>query len=124
MRVSYNEISFAPDYKREFHFVGTEGRASLVLGDVEMAITITKKGQKPENISVECSAGSHWGGDALLRDELVKGALAGARMRPDAYDGRMSTAIVFAANQSMESKIPVEIFPCLRSEAKLETVLS
>ncbi len=123
IRVSYNELHFAPDYRREFHFVGTDGKASLVLDQsrrddepVELqedggraSITITHRHKSPCSIPVERSQGGHWGGDERLRDALVEAALAERRMRPDARDGWAALAICHGAHESMASGLPITI---------------
>ena len=127
VRLSYNEINFAPEYKREFHFVGTEGRASLVMDQTPelkeqrasnanlsgkaVSITVVKRNHPPEDIALDMpvGGGGHWGGDERMRDELIKAILSGKKIKPDECDGRMSTAIVFAANESMEKQMPVLI---------------
>jgi predicted dehydrogenase len=129
VRISYNEIHFAPEYKREYHFVGTDGRASLVLdqtrrkgegveieteGEVVM-LTITKRNEVPRQIEMSLPEGSHWGGDLLMRDALVEAALSGGSIRPNAHDGRAAVAIGCAAEESIDTGKAISI-PALVSE--------
>lgn len=123
VRVSYNEIQFSPEYKREFHFIGTDGRASLVLDqttyrgkevDIQaegrrVILTITKRNQVTQRIETPLPSGSHWGGDHLMRDALVAATLKGESIHPDAAGGRAAMAIGYAAEKSVQAGVPVAI---------------
>ncbi len=123
VRLSYTEVHFAPDYRREFHFIGTEGRLSLVLDQTPMEgdsvdlqeegrearITLRRRRQPPEDIPTSSPGGSHWGADDRMRDHLIEAIRQGGTIEPGVRAGRASVAVAAAALRSIETGLPVEI---------------
>lgn len=111
-RVSYHEIHFTPDYKREFTFIGSEGRVSLVMGQTEDengVIHLHRLHEEPEVIRAAPGGGGHYGADDLMRDAVIEAALRGEGARPNARDGRGSVAIAAGAVASIDTGAPVSI---------------
>jgi predicted dehydrogenase len=124
-RVTYSEIHFAPEYKREFHFIGTEGRASLVMDQTpvkdekvnlhesgrEVSITITKRRERTVEVPVEMPTGGHWGADDRMRDAVLEAMVGRKQIEPGPRAGRDAVAIAYAALKSIESGLPYGIKP-------------
>lgn len=112
VRLTYAEIDFDPDYKREFTFVGTEGKISLVMGaeaDEQGIIRLRRRHEAAEIIDCGVGEGSHFGADDAMRSAFIEAALQGGTIQPDARQGRASVAMVAAAIESMGSGLPADI---------------
>lgn len=114
-RVTFAEIYFAPVYQREFHFWGTEGRASLIVQQkpknfarIEIQ---THTDDSPHVEEVGMTPGSHWGADELMRDRMIEAMKRGETIEPGPLAGRHATAFAQAATESIHSCLPVDIPP-------------
>jgi predicted dehydrogenase len=118
---TFHEIHFAPQYTREFHFIGTTGKLSLVLDQTPYgtgepfsdsgtaSISLTRRNLPEESENIPAAPGSHWGGDERMRDALITAFLSGNTISPDGREARASLAVAAAAELSMNRNGPVKI---------------
>jgi len=114
-RVSFADIYFAPENKREFMFHGTKGRAYLRMSarpKVENVIEIHRMyEEKPEIIDMPEDEGGHGGGDPALRDAVVRSFFTGEDVSPNCQEARMGVATILMALKSIETGQVMEIPP-------------
>ena len=113
VRVSFADIYFAPDNKRECTFYGTKGRATLRMTarpKVESVIEIHRMyDDEPEIIDFPKDEGGHGGGDPALRDAVVQSFRTGEDVSPNCREARMGVVTILMALKSAETGQAVDI---------------
>jgi predicted dehydrogenase len=115
-RLSYTAVFFATRDSKEVCFWGTKGSLEGVMGRGAPSVRFTPHvGAMREAESVELpvadAGGSHGGGDSRFIQAILKAEETGARIRPDAWDGRAGVAVAEMGRRSIEGGQPVDIPP-------------
>lgn len=111
-KLSYTEVHFAPDYVREFSFVGTKGRLEVFAphkGAHELYLTLRHRPAKLIHETVELDAGGHGGGDRAMMVEFVNAINEKRPPLTDFTAGRECAAISLGAERSIETGEVVNI---------------
>ncbi|NLN19369.1 MAG: Gfo/Idh/MocA family oxidoreductase [Firmicutes bacterium] len=115
IKASYLQCHYAPDYYRNYVFIGTEGRMeSLDNGTVEVKTrrSNTWREHADRVYRVKGAAGGHGGADPLICAEFVEMVLDGKEPLATPEAGRMSVAVGCAATESLRNGgQPVDIPP-------------
>jgi predicted dehydrogenase len=114
-KLSYTEVHFAPDYVREFSFVGTKGRIEVAAphrGPQEIFLTFRHRSQKLIHETIEPSPGGHGGGDRAMMAEFVNAINAKRAPLTDFAAGRECAAISLCAEHSIENGRVMEVRNC------------
>jgi len=112
-KVSFTEIHFTPDYKREFFLIGTLGRMTIhdfylhnknqnLKPWCSIEISYRHSG-KITLIKPKLQKGGHGGGDTGMLDDFVDSLCGRRKPLADGRTGTMSSAIVDAAERSIDS---------------------
>ncbi|MBM4044629.1 MAG: Gfo/Idh/MocA family oxidoreductase [Planctomycetes bacterium] len=110
-RMTYTECHFTPDYTREFTFIGDKGRLyGFYNNEQEFRIRVTyRHAKKADDYFPPKMPGGHGGGDPRIQEEFLDRVLSGQPSMSGALDARNSAAIAIAANESIETRQPVDI---------------
>jgi len=111
---SYAQCHFAPDYERNYTFIGTEGRIESDEPNEKVKFwkrQTTKYHSTPDEI-IECKApeGTHGGADPQIAKEFVDMVIDGKEPRTPAVAGRRSVAAGVCATKSLRNGgAPVDV---------------
>jgi predicted dehydrogenase len=115
VQAAYLECHFAPDYERNYTFIGTEGRieSDEPEGKVYLFRRIPgKNNTTPEVLECPSRFGGHGGADPQIAEDFVKVVLDAAQPRAPVVAGRWSVAAGVCAAKSLRSGgVPVDVPP-------------
>ena len=117
IQATYMQCHFAPDYCRNYTFIGTEGRMEN-LDDGSRVIVKTRNLSKrwtnyaDRSYEVKPAMGGHGGADPVICRDFVDMVLDGTRPIATPLAGRMSVAAGVAGTESIRSgSMPVDVPP-------------
>ncbi len=125
IKASYMQCHFAPEYFRNYTFIGTEGRMENLDDSSKVIVKLRSRSNRWKNLAdqvydVKESAGGHGGADPKICMDFVDMILAGKSPIATPLAGRMSVAAGYAATESLRNGGVVKVIPALpESIAKL-----
>jgi predicted dehydrogenase len=108
IKASYLQCHFAPDYFRNYTFIGTEGRMEN-LDDSSKVIVLTRslskkwKNYANRTYEIKPAAGGHSGADPVICKDFVDMIVSGKDPIATPEAGRMSVAVGCAATESLRN---------------------
>ncbi len=112
-RGNYMECHFTPEYTREFTFIGTRGKMEALYnneGNFLIRVSYRHSDHIDEWRPV-FTGGGHGGGDQRILEHFLDCVLSGEQPVADVLAARDSTAVGAAAEESIETGLPVVIPP-------------
>lgn len=108
IKATYAQCHFAPDYFRNYTFIGTEGRVENLDDHSKVIILTRNKSKKCENLAnrtynVKPAKGSHGGADPVICRDFIDMIITGKKPVATPVAGRMSVAVGCAATESIRS---------------------
>jgi predicted dehydrogenase len=115
IQASYTQCHFAPDYCRNYTFIGTEGRIENLDDSSQVIVKLRDRSVRWGNLAdrrlnVKPARGGHGGADPLVCRDFIDMLLTGKKPVATPLAGRMSVAVGCAATESVRSGgVPVAI---------------
>jgi predicted dehydrogenase len=108
IKASYMQCHFAPDYHRNYTFIGTEGRMENLddWGNVKVLLRDRSKRWKnlaDQDYHVKPASGTHGGADPMICNDFVDMILSGKEPVATPIAGRMSVATACTATDSLRN---------------------
>ncbi len=108
IKASYMQCHFAPDYWRNYTFIGTEGRIENLDDSTKVIVRTRDKSNRWKNfgdqdIDIKQVSGGHFGADPRVCKEFVDVLLDGKKPLSTPLAGRMSVAVGCAATESLRN---------------------
>jgi len=108
IKAVYTQCHFAPDYFRNYTFIGTEGRIENLDDSSKVILKTRSRSRKMKNLAdrtydVKPASGGHGGSDPLICADFIDMILTGKKPVAEAMAGRMSVAVGCAATKSLRS---------------------
>ena len=108
IKAVYTQCHFAPEYWRNYTFIGTEGRIENLDDHSKVIVRTRKRSKRWKNlansdIAVKQSEGGHGGADPVICQDFLDMLLHGKRPLATPLAGRMSVAVGCAATQSIRN---------------------
>lgn len=108
IKASYMQCHFAPDYWRNYTFIGTEGRIENLDDSTKVIVRTRDKSNRwknfgDEEIGIKQVPGGHFGADPRVCKEFVDVLLDGKKPLSTPLAGRMSVAVGCAATESLRN---------------------
>jgi predicted dehydrogenase len=110
-KLSFIECHFAPDYSREFTFIGTKGRICARFphnGKPELTLTFRHRAEVIRE-EVKMGLGSHFGGDRAMLEEFVQAINENRPALTDFAVGREASAVAACAEKSIVTGLVVDV---------------
>jgi predicted dehydrogenase len=116
IKAAYLQCHFAPDYHRNYTFIGTEGRVENSEPDMKVWVKTrrsnTWKDLADRTYDVKRAVGGHGGADPVICKDFVDMVLDGVEPLATPLAGRMSVAAgVCAAHSLRNGGMPVDVPP-------------
>ncbi len=123
IKASYMQCHFAPDYFRNYTFIGTEGRMENLDDTNKVVVKLRNRSNRWKNLadqdySVKEVVGGHGGADPIIREDFLDMILDGKSPVATPIAGRMSIAVGCAATESLRNGGKVNIIPDLPTSIK------
>lgn len=121
IQASYMQCHFAPDYHRNYTFIGTEGRLENFEPEMRIVVKTRRSGTEREladrEYIVKPAFGTHDGADPVICRDFVEMVLDGKEPIATPIAGRMSVAVGCSGAESMRNGgRVVEILPVSHGE--------
>lgn len=123
IKATYSQCHFAPDYFRNYTFIGTEGRVENLDDQFKVTVLTRNQSKKWKNLSnrtydVKPAEGEHGGADPVICQDFIDMLTTGKKPVATPAAGRMSVAVGCAATESMRAGGKVVEIPPLPSWIK------
>ncbi len=123
VKATYSQCHFAPDYFRNYTFIGTEGRVENLDDQFKVTVLTRNQSKKWKNLSnrtydVKPAEGEHGGADPVICRDFIDMLITGKEPVATPVAGRMSVAVGCAATESMRAGGKVVEIPSLPSWIK------
>lgn len=108
IKATYMQCHFAPDYCRNYTFIGTEGRIENLNDSSKVVVRMRDRSNRWSNLAnhdlaVKPATGGHGGADPLCCADFVAMLLDGKKPVATPLAGRMSVAVGVAATESIRN---------------------
>jgi predicted dehydrogenase len=108
IKASYMQCHFAPDYFRNYTFIGTEGRIENLNDYSKVVLQTRNRSNKWKNYAnrtyeIKLTEGGHGGADPVICEDFIDMILIGKDPIATPVDGKMSVAVGCAATESIRS---------------------
>lgn len=108
IKATYSQCHFAPDYFRNYTFIGTEGRVENLDDQFKVIVLTRDRSKKWKNLSnriynVKPAEGGHGGADPVICRDFIDMITTGKKPVATPVAGRMSVAVGCAATESMRT---------------------
>ena len=108
IKATYSQCHFAPDYFRNYTFIGTEGRVENLDDQFKVTVLTRNQSKKSKNLSnrtydVKPAEGGHGGADPVICRDFIDMLTTGKEPVATPVAGRMSVAVGCAATESMRA---------------------
>jgi len=108
IKATYMQCHYAPDYCRNYTFIGTEGRAENLDDGSQVIVKLRNRSGRWKNLAdhsyhVKPAAGGHGGADPLVAGDFLDMVLEDREPLATPMAGRMSVAVGGAATHSIRS---------------------
>jgi hypothetical protein len=114
----YTQCHFAPEYWRNYTFIGTEGRVENLDDKTKIIVKMRSRSKRWKNLSAEQvhtvrpAEGGHGGADPIICNDFVSMVLDGTTPVATPLAGRMSVAVGVKATESLRNgNVPFDIPP-------------
>lgn len=106
VQATYSQCHYAPDYWRNYTFIGTEGRVENLDDTSRVIVKTRKKTKRWKNLAdqtyeVKRAEGGHGGADPLICEDFLDMLIDGKEPVSTPIAGRMSVATAVAATESI-----------------------
>jgi len=115
IKASYMQCHFAPDYCRNYTFIGTQGRVENLDDSTRIIVKTRNQSKRWKNLAnqtydVKPATGGHGGADPVICRDFLDMVLDGKPPLATPLAGRMSVATGCAATDSIRNNsIPVDV---------------
>ncbi len=107
-RVNYILCEFAPDYKRQYEFIGTKGK--LIFDDNSNTITVTyRENNNVDKYLIDSDNAIHSGGDMGLFQDFINACSAGTIPIANFESAFISSITCLKAQESIDKKQIIDI---------------
>jgi len=108
IKATYTQCHFAPDYFRNYTFIGTEGRVENLDDDSRIIVLTRDKRKKRSKLTkrtyyIKRTKGGHGGADSVICRDFIDMIISGKEPVATPIAGRMSVAVGCAATESLRS---------------------
>ncbi len=118
IKATYMQCHYAPDYERNYTFIGTEGRMENLDDNSKVIVKMRERSKRWKNhadqsYALKPATGGHGGADPRICKDFIDMILTGKRPISTPLAGRMSVATGCAATESIRSGSKVIQIPPL-----------
>ena len=115
IKVNYMQCHYTPDCRRNYTFIGTEGRIENIDDDSKIIVKMRDKSNRCINLAdqvlqVKPATGSHSGADPIMCNDFVNMIFSGENDSTP-LDARMSVAVGCAGTESIRNDSKVVLIP-------------
>ena len=108
IKATYMQCHYAPDYCRNYTFIGTEGRMENLDDGSQVIVKLRNRSNRWKNLAdqkydVKPASGGHGGADPLVSRDFVDMVVDGVEPLATPMAGRMSVAVGCAGTESIRS---------------------
>ena len=113
VRASYVECYFTPEYQALFDVIGDRGALAVryAMDDRLWVELRPRDGKSATRMPCYSEGGGHGGGDRTIIRTIAHALRTGEPAHPDLLDGRHTVATAEAIQQSVDTRMPVDIPP-------------
>lgn len=123
VQASYMQCHYAPDYCRNYTFIGTEGRIENIDDSSRVVVRLRDRSNRWKNLAhqelaVKPAAGSHGGADPVICRDFIDMLVDGKRPVATPLAGRMSVAAGCAGTASIRNNSQAVDIPAVPTDIR------